>query len=224
MKRVSLLCAMSLLVVSLNASVSQAAFSDILVTGDGNLTISGWTGVTVNPGTSIDGTWVDVLADDPVGGGETAQSGSMTMTWDVGGWNPSGPTTTFTADFTIDWDLFTSNLGDWASEEVSLTLELRGAKGTLIDSATFTDALTIVDGAVFTDSATPSLSVTTATEQIDGTNWGGHLILTAEATATAFTAEPPKPDPEPVIPAPAAIVLGSLGAGLVGWFRRRGTL
>lgn len=32
------------------------------------------------------------------------------------------------------------------------------------------------------------------------------------------------PDPAPVVPAPAAIILGSLGTGLVGLLRRRGTV
>ncbi len=31
-------------------------------------------------------------------------------------------------------------------------------------------------------------------------------------------------DPAPVVPAPAAVVLGSLGAALVGWLRRRGAM
>lgn len=36
--------------------------------------------------------------------------------------------------------------------------------------------------------------------------------------------EPPVPPQPPVVPAPAAVVLGSLGAGLVGWLRKRSML
>lgn len=36
--------------------------------------------------------------------------------------------------------------------------------------------------------------------------------------------EPPTPPEQPAVPAPAAVVLCSLGTGLVGWLRRRGTV
>jgi uncharacterized membrane protein len=78
----------------------------------------------------------------------------------------------------------------------------------------------------------------TALEAVDGTGNGSATFSITAGTNQYITLndaeltiiydwgeeDPPPDPPEPYIPAPGAILLSSIGVGLVGWLRRRRTL
>lgn len=229
MIRTMKLCLLSLLAVALCASVGQASVSDVSVLGNGSLTTAG-----ANPSIrllgdkNIEFAWADVYAEDLVIDADpVVDSASMSQEWELKDWmyNPDSWRTTVTANFTVEELLDTDNVGDTASDDILIRFELFANNGSLIDSDEFSLINSVADGIELGPVSTPvALSVTSpASASEAGYVNHGKVKLTVEVTGTAF-ADGQTPPPPPVIPAPGAIVLASLGMGLVSWLRTRRTL
>jgi hypothetical protein len=160
-----------------------------------------------------DTTW-QVLAFSPIGQTFTAEDPTVTIGFYVEDWNPtSGP--------------------------IGLTIELfegAGTGGTSLGTAPiegltpgyvgFFDAdftsVVLVPGQIYT-AIVSSTSARGAVSGIQSNLYaGGEMIINGYLFSNQDAAF--RVQPQAVIPAPGAIVLGSMGIGLVSWLRRRKTL
>jgi len=213
------------LCVLLTASVSQAAYSTVDATGT-----LGWSDINMGPssgvtsGSGIAGDFFVATAaaatdSDGTDGTPAQDTASITRTWDVSWWPAE---TSFTATLSsANFDLDMPNTGDSATASILMTLSLAAKDGGVysISDSVLLDSMD--DTAALPTITLDNLDGGQSQLPTNGTPWGTvSLTLTLDAYANAVEPQ----EPPAAVPAPGAVVLGSLGAGLVGWLRRKKSL
>ena len=119
--------------------------------------------------------------------------------------------------FGIDWDYYleayADNPGDWAHSDATLSVCLKNLTTGQESSIAISDFLDAVEGDenwYIEDYSTTSVSLFF--------NEGDEGMLCMDAYAFAEASGPVS------VPVPGAMILGSLGLGLVGWLRKRGSV